>query len=65
MVLVLACFIYFIFCGMTTALFHSKKKMYIADYPHILFAVLCWPIAIPCYLGYIMPKYFIKRFVKE
>ena len=62
--LVIIGFFYFAMCGMTTALFH-KKKMYIGDGPHILFAVMCWPIVIPCYLGYVIPSYFIKRFVKE
>lgn len=52
---------YLLICGAVTALFHSKKK-YIADGPHILLAIMFWPITLPCMFGYIVPTYLIKRF---
>ena len=50
MVLVLACFIYFIFCGITTAIMHHLDH-YIAEGPHILFAIVFWPVTILVLLG--------------
>ena len=60
MVLVLACFIYFIFCGITTAIMHHLDH-YIAKGPHILFAIVFWPVTIPCIIGYYLPKHILSR----
>lgn len=54
------CLLYLLVCGAVTALFHHKK-LYIADGPHILFAIMFWPITLPCMLGYVVPTYLISR----
>ena len=58
--LVLACFIYFIFCGIMTAIMHHLDYSIEEDL-NVLFAIVFWPVTIPCIIGYYLPKHILSR----
>lgn len=57
---ILICAVYCIFCGVTTAVMHHLN-CYISEGPHILLAIVFWPITIPCIIGYYLPKHILSR----
>ena len=43
-----------------TAIMHHLDY-YIEEGPHVLFAIVFWPVTISCIIGYYLPKHILSR----